>query len=635
MSDDSAGKTSRRAFLKAGGTAVGAAALGGVTGPQAVSASAAPRAGDAAGAAGPSPTPFGRPTPAIPDPGSRITAVRGDRASNWLKQTRSEVLARRGVVATSQSIAAQAGLRILQDGGNAADAAVATAAVLALVEPESTGLGGDMFAIYYSAKDRELYGLNSSGWSPKAWNLDYFHARGYDQTTGMPGRGVDSVSVPGAVEGWHRLLTRFGTRGFDVVLEPAARLAEQGFGVTERIHSDWESGVQALQADPESVRVYLPGGKPPPLYSVFRNPDLARAFRVLQRKGRDAYYEGEIADAIVAKIKRLGGAMTAADLAGFRAEWVKPISVNYRGYDVYQMPPNTQGFAALQMLNILQQCGPCHGLELAELGPRSPVFWHLLVEAKKLAFDDLNTYNADPTFTSVPLDRLLSTEYAVAQCRKIDPTRARAPRVRESNTSGTVYLTAADRWGNMVSFIYSVYDTFGSGITVPGYGFLLQDRAALFSLDPSSPNVVGPRKRPFHTLIPAFVMKDGRPVLSFGNMGGSEQAQAQVTEIVNMVDLGMNPQAAGDAARFGHSQSTDTLQLESELFDLVGQQLSAMGHKVRKSVFDTMGGYQAIVFDPERSGDWPAATGRSADSPVNGVYRAASDHRKDGGAVGW
>jgi gamma-glutamyltranspeptidase/glutathione hydrolase len=545
------------------------------------------------------------------------------------------VVARHGAVATSQSIAAQAGLRILQDGGNAADAAVATAAVLALVEPESTGLGGDMFAIYYSAKDRKLFGLNSSGWAPKAWTLDYFHARGFDQTTGMPGRGVDSVSVPGAVEGWHQLLTRFGTRGFDVVLEPAAQLAEQGFGVTERIHSDWVSGVEALQADPDSVRVYLPGGKPPPLYGIFRNPDLSHAFRVLQREGRDAYYRGEIADAIVAKIKKLKGVMTAADLAEFRAEWVEPISVNYHGYDVYEMPPNTQGFATLEMLNILQQCGPVLGLELAKLGPRSPVFWHLLVEAKKLAFDDLNTYNGDPRFTSVPLDRLLSTEYAISQCKKIDPRRATPPRSKEANTSGTVYLTAADRWGNIVSFIYSVYDTFGSGITVPGYGFLLQDRAALFSLDPSSPNVVAPRKRPFHTLIPAFVMRKGRPVLAFGNMGGSEQAQAQATEIVNMVDLGMNLQAAVDAARFGHSQATDTLQLESELFDLVGEQLSAMGHKVKKSVFDTMGGYQAILFDPEKSGDWPAATGKSAESPINGIYRAASDHRKDGSAVGW
>jgi gamma-glutamyltranspeptidase / glutathione hydrolase len=620
--------SSRRSFLKAGGVVVGMAALGATENTSEASASTPqPAAGD--------PTPFGTPTAAIPDPGRRITAVRGDRASDWKPQTRSEVVARHGAVATSQSIAAQAGLRALQDGGNAADAAVATAAVLGLVEPESTGLGADMFVIYYSASHRKLFALNASGWSPKAWNLDYFHARGFDQKTGMPGRGVDSISVPGAIDGWHQFLERFGSRGFDTVLEPAARLAEEGFGVTERIHSDWESGVDALKTDPDSARVYLRDGKAPALYSVFRNPDLAHAFRVLQKKGRDAFYTGEIADAIVAKIQKLKGAMTHADLAEFRAEWVEPISIDYRGYDVFEIPPNTQGFAALEMLNIAQQFGPVHGVELADLGPRSPLFWHLLVEAKKLAYDDLNTFNGDPRFTRVPLDRLLSKEYAVAQAKRIDPRKATPPKVRTANESGTVYLTTADRWGNMASFIYSIFDTFGSGITVPGYGFLLHDRAALFSLDPSSPNVVAPRKRPFHTLIPAFVMKDGRPVLSFGNMGGSEQAQAQATEIVNMIDLGMNPQAAVDAARFGHSQASDTLQLESELFKLVGDQLAAMGHKVRESVFDTMGGYQAILFQPEKEGDFPAPAGHAPGSPLNGVYRAASDHRKDGSAVGW
>jgi gamma-glutamyltranspeptidase/glutathione hydrolase len=582
-----------------------------------------------------------------------------------LDQTRSEVVARHGAVATSQSIAAQAGLRILQKGGNAADAAVATAAVLGLVEPESAGLGADMFAIYYSAKDRKLFGLNSSGWSPKAWNLDYFHARGFDEKTGMPERGVDSISVPGAVEGWHRLLKRFGTRGFDVVLEPAATLAEQGFGITEQIHTDWEDGVDVLKTDADSVRVFLPDGKAPPLYSIFRNPDLAHAFRVLQKKGRDAYYTGEIADAIVAKIKKLNGAMTSADLAEFHAEWVDPINVNYHGYDVYEIPPNTQGFATLEMLNILQQCGPVLGLDLAKLGPRSPEFWHLLIEAKKLAFDDLYTYNGDSRFTSVPLDRLLSRDYAIAQCKKINPRRATPPRVKASNNSGTVYIAAADRWGNMVSFIYSLFELFGSGITVPGYGFPLQNRAALFSLDPASPNVVAPRKRPFHTLTPAFIMQNGHPVMAFGNVGGSEQAQAQATEIINMVDLGMNPQAAVDAARFSHDQNTDILQLESELFNLVGKQLSAMGHHVTKSTGSAMGGYQAILFDREIDGDRSeqaqaqayaqaqaqgqvqvqvqaqaqsterAATEGISPSPVNGVYRAASDHRKDGSAVGW
>ncbi|MEV5708555.1 gamma-glutamyltransferase [Actinoallomurus sp. NPDC052274] len=643
----------RRSFLQIGGAAMGLAALGGAANPDVASASRAVRR--TTGAGGPSPTPFGRPTDSIPNPGGRITAVRGDRASNWPNQTRSEIVARHGAVATSQPIAAQAGLRILQQGGNAVDAAVATAAVLGLVEPESAGLGGDLFAVYYSAKHRKLFGLNSSGWSPNAWDLDYFHARGFDEKTGMPERGVDSISVPGAVEGWHRLLERFGTRGFDVVLEPAATLAEQGFGITEQIHSDWEDAVDVLKTDADSVRVFLRDGKAPPLYGIFRNPDLAHAYRALQRKGRDAFYTGEIADAIVAKIKKLNGAMTSADLAEFHAEWVEPISINYHGYDVYEIPPNTQGFAALEMLNILQQCGPVLGLDLADLGPRSPEFWHLLVEAKKLAYDDLYTYNGDPRFTSVPLGRLLSTEYAIAQCKKINPRRATPPRVRASNISGTVYVAVADRWGNMVSFIYSVFELFGSGVTVPGYGFPLQNRGSQFSLDPSSPNVVAPHKRPFHTLIPAFVMQNGHPVMAFGNVGGSEQAQAQATEIINMVDLGMNPQAAADAARFNHDQKTDVLQLEPELLNLVGRQLSAMGHHVTKSVDSAMGGFQAIVFDREAGGDrrehaqeqaqeqeqtqaqaaGRAATGGTSPSPVNGVYRAASDHRKDGSAVGW
>lgn len=651
MSESSAGETSRRSFLKAGGAAMGAAALGGAANIDVESASAAAR--HTTGAGGPSPTPFGRPTESIPNPGARITAVRGSRASDWPDQTRSEVIARHGAVATSQPIAAQAGLRILQQGGNAVDAAVATAAVLGLVEPESAGLGGDMFAIYYSAKDRKLFGLNASGWSPKAWNLDYFHARGFDEKTGMPDRGVNTINVPGAVDGWHRLLERFGTRGFDVLLEPAVTLAEQGFGITEQVHADWEEGVDVLKTDADSVRVFLRDGKAPPLYSVFRNPGLARAYRVLQRKGRDAFYTGEIAAAIVAKIKKLGGAMTPADLAEFHAEWVDPITIDYHGYDVYELPPNTQGFAALEMLNILAQCGPVLGLDLAKLGPRSPEFWHLLVEAKKLAFDDLYTYNGDPRFTSVPLGRLLSTRHAVALCEKINPRRATPPRVKGPVNSGTVYVAVADRWGNMVSFMYSLFQLFGSGITVPGYGFPLQNRAALFSLNPASPNVVAPRKRPFQTLIPAFIMQNGHPVMAFANVGGSEQAQAQAVEIINMVDLGMNPQAATDAARFNHDQNTDVLELEPALFDLVGRQLSAMGHHVVKSMGSDMGGFQAILFDREigggrsgqsqsqsQSGDdddggeqtQAQGAGRAA---TDGVYRAASDHRKDGSAVGY
>ncbi|GHJ37857.1 gamma-glutamyltransferase [Streptomyces sp. TS71-3] len=578
-------------------------------------------------------TPFGRPTASAAEPGVTIKAVRGSRDGGWGGQTRAEVLARRGVVATSQSIAAQAGLRILQEGGNSADAAVATAAMLGLVEPNSAGIGGDSFAIHYSAADRGLHGLNSSGWAPSAWTPGYFRDHGYTQQTGMPEHGVHTITVPGAVEGWHRLVDRFGTRDLGTLLEPSIELAEQGFGLTERIHHQWSGVTDLLAKDADSARTFLKQGKAPELYGIFRNPDLAAAYRLIAREGRDAMYTGAIADAIVKKIRAAGGAMDPADLADFKAEWVDPITVNYHGYDVYELPPNTQGFATLIMLNIIEQIGPVLGYDLAELGPRSPQFWHLLVEAKKLAYDDLNHYQGDPRFTDVPLDKLLSKDYAKQQCARIDPNRAGTPRYPGTVISGTVYLTTADRWGNMTSFIYSVFDSFGSGITVPGYGYPLQNRGALFNLDPDSPNIVAPHKRPYHTLIPAFVMKDGRPVLSFGNMGGAEQPQAQATELVNMIDLGMNPQAAVDAARFAHNQYENSLGLEPELYDLVGEGLKALGHHLTDPDTSSMGGYQAILFTPEHEGDHPAATG--PDGPVNGVYRAASDHRKDGSAVGW
>jgi gamma-glutamyltranspeptidase / glutathione hydrolase len=581
-------------------------------------------------------TPFGEPTAANPNPGAGITAVRGDRSDGqWSEQTRSEVVARHGVVATSQSIAAQAGLQMLRRGGTAADAAVATAAMLGVVEPESTGLGADMFAIYYSARQKRLFGINSSGWAPATWTPAYFKNLGFDEGTGMPEDGANTVTVPGAVDGWSRLLGRFGNFGFKQDLAPAAETAKQGFGVTERIHSDWQSDVDKLKKDPDSAKTFLRNGKAPALYSNFRNPDMARAFRLLQRRGRDAYYRGPIGKAIARKIRAAGGSMSRADLRRFRAQWVDPISTDYHGYDVYEMPPNSQGFATLEMLNILDVCGPKLGFDLSALGPRSPRFWHMLVSAKVLAYDDLNAYNADPRFAHVPVRRLISKAHAATLCSKIDPNHAIEPSVKISNKSGTIYLTAADRWGNMVSFIYSIYEGFGSGLTVPGYGFPLQNRGALFSLDPSSPNVVAPRKRPFHTIIPAFIMKNGRPVVSFGNMGGSEQPQAQATEVVDMIDLGMNMQAAGDAARFSHDQESAELELESNLYDLVGPKLAAMGWDAKPSNGSPMGGYQAIHFTPFPNSKPPRGGSIKGDPPVNGVYRAGSDPRKDGEAVGW
>lgn len=586
---------------------------------------------------GPSATPFGQPTPQNPDPSAGITAVAGDRASNWGAQKRSEVLARNGIVATSQPLAAQAGLRVLQQGGNAADAAVAAAAAAAVVEPLSTNLGADMFALYWSAKDKKLYGLNASGWAPKAWTPEYFRSKGHDAKTGVPIRGVDAITVPGAIDGWDRLLNRFGTMSFRQVLQPAEELAQDGFGLTEREHSDWLPWVQDLKADPDTAKTWLVNGQAPPLYGVLRNPDLARAFRVLERKGRDAFYEGEIADAIVSKIRAGGGVMTKSDLADYHSEWVAPIGTNYHGYDVYETPPNSQGFAVLEMLNILDTCVSRLGFDLEQLGPRSPEYWHLLVEAKKLAYADLLAYNADPRFSRVPVDRLTSKAYAATLCDRIDPNRASSlpgPPAADQR-GGTVYLTAADRWGNMVSFIYSIYYPFGSAVTVPGYGFLLHNRGNGFSLDAKSPNVVAPRKRPFNTIIPAFVTKDGLPLLSFGNMGGPVQAQAQAQELVSMIDLGMNVQAAGDAARFSHDQPTNVLQLEPALYELVGSQLAAMGHTVKSGRGDDLGagGYQAIYFDHDPSAAAPGPHDHR--TPVNGVYRAGSDHRKDGEAAGW
>ena len=572
-----------------------------------------------------------KPTVADP-PHDFAAATRGDRASGWLAQSRSEVLARNGMVTTSQPLAAQAGLQILKKGGNAFDAAVATAAVLNVVEPGSAGLGGDVFVIAWDAKEKKLIALNGSGRAPSGATPEHIASRTKDSKR-MPEHGIDSVAVPGALDAWDALLKRAGTLTFKEVLEPAATLAEQGFGVSERIRHDWIYGAEILSADPDSVKTYLVNGQPPATYSLFRNPDLAHAFRVLQKQGRSAFYDGEIARAIVSKSNALGGTMTLQDLHDTHATWEEPITTNYHGYDVYEFPPNTQGFATLEMLNILETCAPRFGVELAALGPASPTYWHLLVEAKKLAYEDLYAYNADPGFATVPVTKLISKDYAAQQCARIDLHKVLTPEPKGDPVGGTVYLATADRWGNMVSFIYSIYDTFGSGITVPGYGFVLNDRAALFSLDPHSPNVIAPHKRPFHTLLPGFVMKGGEPLMAFGLMGGSQQAQGHMQALVSMIDLGANPQAASDAARFTHAQATNTLYLESGLFAQVGAALSTLGHKVVAANGDDMGGFQAIQFMPY--GPEAQANTHSGEQPINGVYRGASDHRKDGEAVGW
>ncbi|MFO1468979.1 MAG: gamma-glutamyltransferase [Steroidobacteraceae bacterium] len=559
-----------------------------------------------------------------------FSAQRGDRASGWRSQTRSEVVARHGVVATSQAVAAQAGLGILQSGGNAFDAAVATAAALNVVEPGSAGIGGDVFVIAWLAKEKRLIALNGSGRAPSGATPEHLAQRGYREH--MPERGIDSATVPGAVDAWDLLLRRAGTRGFREVLEPAVQLAQDGFGITQRIQSDWTHGAGYLADDADSVKTYLVDGKPPAPYSIFRNPDLARAFRALQRSGRDAFYRGEIAQAILAKSRALGGTFTAADLEGTHGTWEIPITTNYHGYDVFEFPPNTQGFAVLEMLNILEVCAPRLGVNLAALGPTSPAYWHLLVEAKKLAYADLYRYNADPAFVTVPVQKLISKEYAASLCTRIDLHHASTPESAGDPVGGTVYLAVADRWGNMVSFIYSIYDTFGAGITVPGYGFVLNDRGALFSLRPDSPNRIAPGKRPFHTLLPGFIMKDGQPLTAFGLMGGSQQAQGHAQVLIDMIDLGANVQAASDAARFSHAQDGNVLSLESSLYGAVGAALGELGHQVVSAGGEGMGGFQAVSLIASPGENKPRG---GANSGISGVYRAGSDHRKDGAAVGW
>jgi len=579
--------------------------------------------------------PFGQPSAARPQPAADIKAVPGSRAQGWLSQGRSEVVARHGIVATSDPLAAQAGLDILRQGGNAIDAAVATGAMLDVTSQNDTGIGGDLFAIVWVAREKKLYALSAAGWAPAGWTPEFFTT-----TLGakrMPGSGVNAATVPGAVAGYDALLTRFGTMTFKDTFERAAQTAEEGWGLAERRHNDVRSAVKGLAADADSRATFLDGDNPPPLYGVIRNPNLAKALRLIQTQGKDAFYKGDIAAAIVAKVKAGGGVMSREDLATFAPEWVEPIATNYHGYDIHQLPPPGQGFAALEMLNILEVCMPKLGVNLASLGPSDPIYWHMMVEAKKLAYADLLAKNGDPKFAAVPVQQLLSKPYAATLCGKIDPAKAGTPSVTGGTDGGTIYLTTADRWGNMVSLVHSVFSVYGSRATVGAYGFVLHNRGSAFSLDAKSPNIVAPHKRPFHSIIAGFVMKDGAPVMAFGNMGGSVQPETHAQHMVNLIDHGMNVQMTTDAARFTHNQSSNMLSLEHNLFALVGAALAAKGHKVRGVDGGAVGGYQGILFTRDPRLPEPTFDRRSIteDHPVNGVYRAGSDHRKDGQAVGW
>jgi gamma-glutamyltranspeptidase / glutathione hydrolase len=575
--------------------------------------------------------------------------IRGDRAEGWLTQGRSEVMAQHGMVVTSQPLAAQVGLQILKQGGNAIDAAVATAAALNLMEPMMVGVGGDLFAVIYIAREHKVYVLNASGMAPSGATVKHFNLLGYHwnpqnwgPSSGMPMHGILSVTVPGTVWGWDAVLKRFGTLTFREVLQPAVDYAEHGFPVSERISNDWHlPPALPLKAccseqDPDSIKTWMIAGQPPKPGQVFKNPDLARTFRLLQQQGSDAFYRGEIARAIIAKSDGLGGSMTLADLANYRGEWVEPAVTSYHGFDIFELPPPSQAWATDEMLNILEACVPkwAPGQTLASLGPRQAKYWHFLVEAKKLAYRDLYSFNADPNFAKIPLQKLLSKTYAASLCGKVDPEHASStgPRGPGDDIGDTIVLSTADKDGNMVSWVNSNFDLFGSGLTVPGYGFILHDRGALFTLDPKSPNAIAPHKRPFNTLAAGFVMKNGQPGMTVTLMGGDMQAQGHAQLLVDIFDLGANLQAAAEMARFRHNQVPNELSLESPLFTLLGPQLTSMGHVVKSVNGSVVGGVQSILFTADATAPEP---GDSANGRVPGFYRAGSDHRKDGAAVGW
>lgn len=580
-------------------------------------------------------TPFGQPTAETPQPAKDSPAVPGSRAQGWASQGRSEVLARHGIVATSDPLASQAGLDILRQGGNAVDAAVAAAAVLDVTSQNDTGIGGDLFAIIWVAKEKKLYAINAAGRAPAGWTPAFFKEK--LKATRMPGGGVDAATVPGAIAGYDALLKRLGTMTFKETFERAARIADEGWGIAERRHDDLLSAVEGLRADADSRQIFLNDGQPPALYSVIRNPNLAKALRMMQAQGRDAFYKGDIAQAIVKKVQGDGGVMTMDDLAKYEPDWVDTVSTTYHGYGVHQLPPPGQGFAALEMLNILEVCAPKLNVNLTALGPADPMKWHLLVEAKKLAYADLLAKNGDPKFSQIPTQRLLSKDYAATRCGQINPERAGPVGVVGGTDGGTIYMAAADRWGNMVSLVHSVFSVYGSRASVGPYGFVLHNRGSAFSLEAGHPNVVAPGKQPFHSIMAGFVMKDGEPLMAFGNMGGSVQPESHAQHIVNMIDHGMNVQMTTDAARFTHNQNNNTLSLETNLFALVGKALEAKGHTVRAVDGGSVGGYQGILFTKDPRLPAPIFERRAAteDLPVNGIYRAGSDHRKDGQAVGW
>ncbi|NOX86567.1 MAG: gamma-glutamyltransferase [Chlorobi bacterium] len=533
--------------------------------------------------------------------------------------TRSVVIAQHGMAATSQPLATQIAIDILKKGGNAVDAAIAANAALGLMEPTGSGMGGDLFAIVWDAKSQKLYGLNSSGYSPKSLTLKYFKDNNYEY---IPAHGPLPVTVPGCVDGWNELHKRFGSMPVKDILAPAIKYATEGFPLTQVIAYYWKANARILKKYPGFVKVYMPGGKVPSEGEIFKNPDLANTLTILSKKGFRAFYEGDIARTIADFMAENDGFLSYDDLAEYHAEWVEPVSTNYRGYDVWELPPNGQGIAVLQMLNILEL------YDIASMGFGSAEYLHLLTEAKKLVFEDRAKFYADPAFNDIPVEELISKEYAKERAKLINPDKAsRYYPAGQPEKGNTIYMTVADQYGNMISLIQSNYRGMGSGMVPTGLGFDLQDRGELFTLEEGHFNTYAPRKRPFHTIIPAFITKNGKPWISFGVMGGAMQPQGHTQVIVNLIDFGMNLQEAGDAPRIRHDGSSEPtgqkmngsgwLNMESGFDEQTVLELELKGHKIRRS-HGGYGGYQAIMWDEK-----------------NKVYYGASESRKDGQAGGY
>jgi gamma-glutamyltranspeptidase/glutathione hydrolase len=545
-----------------------------------------------------------------------------DRLTGETFTTRSEIIAQNGMAATSQPLATQVALDILKKGGSAMDAAIAANAMLGLVEPASCGIGGDIFAIVWDAKDQKLYGFNGSGRAPKSLTIDYFID---NEMKYVPFYGPLPVTVPGCVDGWFAMHEKFGKLPMQELLQPAISYGRNGFPVSEVIAYEMESNYKALQDQPGFAETYMMNGRTPKKGEIFKNPDLANTYELISKKGRDAFYKGSIARTISDYMKKHGGFLSYDDFSDHTSNWIEPVSINYRGYDIWELPPNGQGTAALQMLNILE------GYDLAAMGFGSTDYLHVLTEAKKLAYEDRAKFYADPDFNEIPLQQLLSKEYAAKQRALIamDTSADTYPAGDfEIESGNTTYLTVADKDGNMVSLIQSIYSEFASGMVPDGLGFVLQNRGQMFNVqDKDHANALEPEKRPFHTIIPAFITKGGVPYMSFGLMGGAVQPQGHAQIVVNMVDFGMNLQEAGDAPRMRHRGSSQptgsimtnggTLNLESGFDYETIRELRKKGHDISFAV-GIYGGYQAIGVDVDKK-----------------VYTGASESRKDGQAAGY